>query len=215
MSRLKRSGLVLIFAATISLLTGSLAPAQAPNTMELALCRLIRDNMARLACFDRQFRPGQPDAPPIFSTFPTQWEIEDAQSRLDDSPQVTAALRSTTGTGLLMLRCREKTTEVALRVENFPYSNEVLKVVYRVNRAAPVTSPWQGSTGERAVILPVSSEAVALLRELPDDGKFLARIYDRQGDFYEAEFQLGEVSEAKAKIARACDWSVGTARARR
>jgi len=214
-SRMKRWWLISTLAVTAALCPGSFATAQIPNTMELALCRLIRDNMARLACFDRQFRPGQPDGPAIFSTFPTTWEIEDSTSKLDDSPEVTAALRSTTGTGLLTLRCRDRITEATVRIENFPYSDDILKVVYRINRAAPVTSPWQGSVNDRSVVLPVTAESIALLRALPDDGRFLVRLYDRQGGSYEAEFQLGQVSQARARVAKACDWSAGSARARR
>ena len=51
-----------------------------------------------------------------------------------------------------------------------------------------------------------ASDAVELVRMLPDNAKLFVRTIRPDGKIKEANFNLGAISEIRRKIAHACDW---------
>jgi type VI secretion system protein VasI len=194
---------VAAFAAT----TGR-AAAQG-NALALALCRKVPDDQERLKCYDAALDVllGEKTAKPddTLPTKPGAWRIEDQKSPVDDSPEVFAALRATSGDAFLIARCKENNTELLFAPESFlinPMTGGV-KVLLRINDAPAVTESWAASRNWRAAFSPA---AIPTLNILPDNGRLFVRAYGSQGDWTEASFDLGTVSEVREKIRVTCKW---------
>src|SRR5215475_8376543 len=101
-------------------------------------CRQIKDDGKRLKCYDRldrsssnaRERPGQsrPGGD-------TAWTITDEKSPLDDSPLVSAALASSDGRSHLLMRCKDRKTELAVSMRGFIKCGPDVRVIYRVDQS--------------------------------------------------------------------------------
>src|SRR5512133_2541957 len=109
-------------------------------------CRQIKDDGKRLKCYDRldrsspnaqerprQSRPGGD----------TAWTITDEKSPLDDSPMVSAALSSSDDRAHLLMRCKDRKTEVAVSMTGFIKCESDVRVIYRIDQEQPVETPWR------------------------------------------------------------------------
>src|SRR6516225_8468566 len=92
------------------------AGAQAQAQDALRSCRQIKDDGERLKCYDRldassSSRTGRPaENKPGAGT---AWIVNDEKSPLDDSPLVSSALESSDGKAHLLMRCKDRKTELA------------------------------------------------------------------------------------------------------
>jgi Type VI secretion system VasI, EvfG, VC_A0118 len=175
------------------------AGAQAQDA--LRSCRQIKDDGERLKCYDRldissSSRTSRPaESKPGAGT---AWIINDEKSPLDDSPLVSAALESSDGKAHLLMRCKDRKTELAVSIRGFIKCGTDIPVTYRIDQAQATEAPWHAHS---SCYLAVAPSPIPLIRAFAD-----------QGASYDALFNLGKVSEIRSRLAEACDWE-GTAKA--
>src|SRR5262249_58302686 len=108
-------------------------------------CRHPKDDAERPKCYDRldtsaSTAPrGQRDSRPEAET---GWVVNDEKSPLDDSPLVSAALASPDGKAALLMRCKDRKTEVAVSIRGFINCKPGVRVTYRVDQAQATEAPW-------------------------------------------------------------------------
>lgn len=101
---------MLLAAATLGVLSPGVALAQNELLM-FGLCRKIPDDAARLKCFDAIVpAPQQTDQPKEVR----EWSLEDSKSPVDNSPEVFATLASEDGRSELIIRCKDRKTDLAV-----------------------------------------------------------------------------------------------------
>src|SRR5262249_30419986 len=134
------------------------------------------------------------------------WSIDETKSPTDRSPHVVAA--NLVGDTVLILRCKEQTTEAAFSTQFNYLGYKSVDVQLRINDETPIKQVWKASMNGRAAFAP---DAVAFIQSLPDNGKLsikATRSTDRK--VKEGKFDFGNVSEVRNKIAKACDWADGS-----
>lgn len=172
----------------------------------LSACRAIKDDGERLKCYDRldtsfsnvPARPGEirPAAEPA-------WIVSDEKSPLDDSPLVSAALPSSDGKSHLLMRCKDRKTEVAVTIRGFIKCGTDIRLSYRVDQQQAVETPWHPHS---SCYLALAPSPIPFIRSLTDDGKVYVRMFDHHDAPHEALFNLGKVSAVRSRLAEACDW---------
>jgi hypothetical protein len=172
-------------------------------------CRQIKDDAARLKCYDGIGSASNAPARPAQGKADEAWEVRDERSPLDDSPVVTATLRSSADRASLLLRCKDRKTEVAVTKWGFIKCGTDVRVIYRVNQDQATDGPWNSHS---SCVLALAPSPVPFIRALTDDGKVYFRIFDHHGTPHDALFNLGKVSDVRSRLAEACDWD-GAAKA--
>jgi len=185
--------------SAVTLCALALAPGAALAQAELmfGLCRKIPDDTARLKCFDAIVpAPQKTDQPKAVQ----EWSIEDSKSPVDNSPEVFATLTSEDGRSELIIRCKERKIELAVLPSGL-FALESGTVLLQINDGPAVTASWSASSNSKGLF---ASNAIALIKRLPDGGKLFVRAtgYSRQAD--DATFQLGAVTVVKNRISAAC-----------
>jgi hypothetical protein len=143
-------------------------------------------------------QPKTPEAAPI-------WTIKESKSPIDDSRQIEGFLFAISDSEpVLGLRCKEKKTE-AFFGKRFAYfsSGDSVKVLTRINDGPPIETVWTGASQGYGVFAP---SAIQFIRSLPDNGKLFIRAHGFRGQTTDGEFNLGNVSELREKLSRACNW---------
>jgi hypothetical protein len=81
-------------------------------------------------------------------------------------------------------------------------------VQLRINDQNPIKEVWKASMNGRAAFAP---DAITFIQSLPDNGKLsIKTTRSTDGKVKEGKFDLAAVSEARNKIAKACDWADGS-----
>src|SRR5262249_23085235 len=112
----------LAFALSIA---GAHHDARAESVLEmlagLKFCRTLKADAERLKCFDGLIsdKPNSRTQSTDNAEAVGTWSITESKSPLDDSPEVSAILQDTNGSGVLMLRCKEKSTDAAFKPATF------------------------------------------------------------------------------------------------
>ena len=147
----------------------------------------------RLKCFDRLFadKPNPPNAADK-SANAGNWSIEESKSPTDGSPQIVAA--NLVGDTVLILRCKDQTTEAAFSTEYNYLGYRSVDVQLRINDQNPIKE--KASMNGRAAFAP---DAIAFMQSLPDNGKVTIRTTRSDGKVKEGTFYLGAVSEVRNK----------------
>ena len=171
----------------------------------LKLCRQIKDDGERLKCYDGiDVSASNPASPPAESKQAgAPWLITDEKSPLDDSPQVSAALTSSDSRSHLLMRCKDRKTEVAVSIRGFIKCGPDVRVVYRVDQGQATETPWNAHS---TCYLALAPSPIPFIRALADDGKIYVRMFDHHGTPHDALFNLGKISEVRSRLAQACDW---------
>ena len=181
---------------------------------EVKSCKAIADDKERLKCFDGLFGgPSKPQKPPeerASEKAPEEkqanWSIDETKSPTDGSPQVVAA--NLVGDTVLILRCKDQTTEAAFSTQYNYLGYKSVDVELRINDQNPIKEVWKASMNGRAAFAP---DAIAFIQSLPDNGKLsIKTTRSTDGKVKEGNFDLGAVSEVRDKIAKACDWANGS-----
>ncbi len=205
---LATAGLLVTFAsgASTAVLTQEI-PA------EVKSCKAISDDKERLKCFDSLFgRPSNPQTPLEERQMKeppeerqANWSIDESKSPTDGSPQVVAA--NLAGNVVLILRCKEQTTEAAFSTQYNYLGYKSVDVQLRINDQNPVKEVWKASMNGRAAFAP---DAIAFIKSLTGNAKLSFKTTRSDGKVKTGNFYLGAVSEARDKIAKACDWDNGS-----
>jgi type VI secretion system VasI family protein len=189
----------------------AMSPQEVPA--EVKSCKAIADDKERLKCFDGLFREtSKPQTLPEEKQVkePTEekqanWSIDETKST-DGIPQVVAA--NLVGDTVLILRCKDQTTEAAFSTQYNYLGYKSVDVQIRINDQNPIKEVWKASMNGRAAFAP---DAVAFIQSLPDNGSLsIKTTRSTDGKVKEGKFNLGAVSEVRAKIAKACDWGDGS-----
>jgi Type VI secretion system VasI, EvfG, VC_A0118 len=185
------------------------AGAQAQDALKS--CRQIKDDGRRLKCYDGlDTSSANATARPADSKpGSTAWVVNDEKSPLDDSPLVSAALPSSDGKAHLLMRCKDRKTELAVSIRGFIKCGTDIPVTYRIDQAQATEAPWHAHS---SCYLAVAPSPIPLIRAFADQGKVYFRMFDHHGAAYDVLFNLGKVSEIRSRLAEACDWE-GTAKA--
>ncbi len=186
-----------IFGSTVS---NALSPQAIPE--EVKSCKAMSNNQQRLKCFDDFFAdtPNPPNAPDK-SVNEGNWSIEESKSPTDGSPQIVAA--NLVGDTVLILRCKDQTTEAAFSTKYNYLGYKAVDVELRINDQSPIKEVWKASINGRAAF---ASDPVGFIRMLPDNAKLFIKTSRSDGKTKEASFNLGSVSDIRNKIANACEW---------
>ena len=171
-------------------------------TEEMQACKAISNDQQRLKCFDSLFAD-EPNRtkPSERSANEDDWSIEESKSPTDGSLQIVAA--NLVGDTVLILRCKDQTTEAAFSTRYNYLGSRSVDVTLRINDDKPFKQVWKASIDGRAAF---ASDAVEFIRMLPDNAKLFIGTSRADGKTKEANFNLGNVSDIRNKIAHACDW---------
>jgi len=192
---------------------GSQASIAAPPPdipIDVKSCKAIADDKERLKCFDGLFggppklsKPSdeqQAQKPPEEKQ--PNWSIDETKSPTDNSPQVVAA--NLVGDTVLILRCKNQTTEAAFSTQFNYLGYKSVDVELRINDQNSIKEVWKASMNGRAAFAP---DAIAFIQSLPDNAELsIKTTRSNDGKVKEGKFNLGAVSEVRNKIAKACDW---------
>ena len=137
----------------------------------------------------------------------TAWIITDEKSPLDDSPLVSAALPSSDDRSHLLMRCKDRKTQVAVSSTGFINCGPNVRVIYRMNQEQPVETPWRS---HQSCYLALAPTPIPFIRRLADDGKVFLRMYDNHDAPNDALFSLGNVSKIRSRLAEACEWDAAS-----
>ncbi len=136
-----------------------------------------------------------------------EWEFTEDRSPLDDSAQLTAALLrmpdSDRHSGAMVVRCKERKTEVLFAQDRYLGTHRSLQIIYRINDNQAQEVTWFPSTTGKAVFV---QSPVQFLKKLPQNGKLFIRIHDFSGIARDDTFYLGDVEVVKVRIAAICKW---------
>ena len=200
----KRSGIVFAIATTFVIAGSTSSHAVPPQaiTEEVKSCKAISNDQQRLKCFDGLFavKPNPPNAADKLAS-EGNWQIEESKSPTDSSSQIVAA--NLVGDTVLILRCKDQTTEAAFSTRYNYLGSRSVDVTLRINDDNPFKQVWKASIDGRAAF---ASDAVEFIRMLPDNAKLFIGTGRADGKTKEANFNLGKVSAIRNKIAHACDW---------
>ena len=180
------------------------AGAQAQDAVRA--CRQLKDDAERLKCYDRldtsasNAPRGQRESK---AEAETGWVVNDEKSPLDDSPLVSAALTSGDGKATLLMRCKDRKTEVAVSIRGFIKCGSDVRVTYRIDQAQATEAPWNAHS---SCYLALAPSPIPFIQSLTDDGKVYVRMFDHHGAPYDSLFNLGKVSKIRSRLAEACDW---------
>ena len=187
-----------IFALACAVLV-STAGAQAQEGLKQ--CREIKNDAERLKCYDALAASGPGNQQ---ESSDGGWEVRDEKSPLDDSPMVSATLRSTDGKAYLLMRCKDRKTEVAINKWGFIKCGADIRVIYRIDQDPAVDEPpWHSHS---SCYLALAPSPIQFIRTLRDQGKVYFRMWDHHDAPHDALFNVGNFSQIRNRLAEACDW---------
>jgi hypothetical protein len=186
----------------IAFFTG--AHAQTPDIRALQLCKVLKNDVARLSCFDNAISALSNEQSDLAAKREIKWKLVEDKSPIDDSAQTLAALDAIDGKGVFVIRCREKTVDVFFSPSEYIGSGEERRVIYRINEGQAVETRWSSSTNGKAVFVPSPNVSTSFLLALPDNGSLFVRLFDFRGVPHDATFKLGNVSEITTKVVGTC-----------
>src|SRR5262249_26376329 len=131
----------------------------------------------------------------------------DEKAPFDDSPLVSAALASSDGRSHLLMRCKDRKTELAVSMTGFIKCGADVRVTYRIDQEQAVEAPWRSHPSSYLALSPTPS---AFIRALADGGKVFVRMYDNHNAPNDALFSLGNVSKIRSRLAEACAWDAAS-----
>jgi hypothetical protein len=196
---------------TAAFLAAGALPALGQDLLDfrkVILCKGLRDDAARLQCFDRAVSEAPTERTPGGNVVEVEsdWQVTESRSPADDSQRIAAVLQAVEGTAALVLRCSDKITEVYINLRTYVGGVEPLPIAYRFNDGVTTETRWIPSREGGAIFLGTPTLAIAFARTLPDDATFYVKAKDFQNRSTDLTFKLGPVSDVRDKIAAACKW---------
>ena len=170
-------------------------------TEEAKSCKAISNDQQRLKCFDSLFADKPNQTKPSETSVKDNWSIKESKSPVDGSAQVIAA--NLVGHMVLILRCKDQTRKTWFSTKYNYLGSRSVDVQLRINDEKPFKELWKASIDGRAAF---ASDAVEFIRMLPDNAKLFIKTNRSDGKTKETNFNLGNVSDKRNKIAHACAW---------
>ena len=132
--KLARSAPLFAITATFVVAGATTSHALPPQAImeEVKLCKAISNDQQRLKCFDSLFadKPNR-TKPSEKSANENDWSIEESKSPTDGSLQIVAA--NLVGDTVLILRCKDQTTEAAFSTRYNYLGSRSVDVTLRIN----------------------------------------------------------------------------------
>ena len=188
-----------------------------PNLSRVIVCKLIKNDVERLRCYDRALSEAPADAPSQSTADAADttrvvegsWHVSEGRSAADGTPQFVAALEALGGRAALILRCQHGRTDVYVALQSYVGAATPLSVTYTFNDGAATDTRWLPAQEGNALFVPTPTLAIEFIRSLPDQGKLALTVHDFIGRAEQIGFKLGPVAELREKIAASCNWPVG------
>lgn len=144
------------------------------------------------------------------------WTIVRSASRMTDAPGVSAYTlevdRQSDRRELLAI-CSEGQTSLVVVVGSFllkDLNSDRVRVMYRIDRAPPVSASWGTSVSGTAAGL-WGRSAIDLLRQLESAETVLIRVVERNNRSHEMLFRLAGLQAVNKELATACRWPAPSA----
>jgi hypothetical protein len=104
----------------------------------------------------------------------------------------------------LVLQCKERSTGAFFyREYAFFGSSTAVKINLRIGDGKATEERWWPTMGGTAI---VPNNSIQFIRSLPENGRIFIRAHAYNGTYVEGQFDLGNVSMVRNKLARACKW---------
>jgi hypothetical protein len=170
--------------------------------LAFAMCKKITADTARLKCYDEI--NANLDKQQQANAEPPRWTIEEDRSPVDDSLQISAAMKGEPQGSMLVMRCKERKVEAAFVPAGFFMldSGDRAPVLMRLNDEKPINLWWHKSSNGQAVFV---ASPLPFMRLLTDGGKLFIRVTGFQGRQADGLFPLADVSNVRNKIEEACN----------
>jgi len=165
------------------------------------------EGVERLKCVDELLQEVAPDSAQPQGP---NWIISETTSPVDYRPQITALTTARASSpdapSSLAIRCRAQRTELIISTTGSwkQATDDVVKVVYRINQEPPVEQRWRSAETGRSFAF--QGDVVRFLRSMPDSGQILVRVFAGKAPPSESTFQLAGLDPVRRKIAAACNW---------
>jgi hypothetical protein len=165
------------------------------------------EGVERLKCVDELLQEMAPD---LAQPQGPNWIISETTSPVDYRPQITALttarVSSQDAPSSLAVHCRAQRTELTISTTGSwkQATDDVVKVVYRINQDPPVEQRWRPAETGRSFAF--QGDVVRFLRSMPDSGQILVKVYAGKAPPYESTFKLVGLDPVRRKIASACNW---------
>src|SRR5205085_7998496 len=111
---------------------------------------------------------------------------------------------SSDGKAYLLMRCKDRKTEVAVNKWGFiKCGGGGVRVIYRIDQGQAVDSPWNSHS---SCYLALTPSPIPFIQALTDEGKVYFRMWDHHDAPHDALFNVGKISDVRSRLAVACNW---------
>jgi len=186
---------------------------QLPNLSRVTECKLIREEVERLRCYDRAISEAPTNAPSsatdisgMARSSEGSWLVSESKST-DDSPQLVAALEAIGGKAALIFRCQHGRTDAYVTLQAFVGAASPLPVQYKLNDGEEIAVRWLPAKDGNALFVPTQASAIEFIRSLPDQGTLGVTVHDFVGRSDFLRFGLGPIADLRRRMAGVCAWS--------
>lgn len=177
-------------------------------------CVSVVDDKERLDCYDRAFKPKEPEST---NSLIGKWTVHEDSSKLDDSKSVTLSVDSDepvrgrfggSEAGTLIVRCKENTTSLyIIWAGNFMSDLQGRgRVDYRIDTQPARHAGMDASTDNMALGLWNGGASIPLINKLMDANKFYVRATPFNESPVEMTFTVTGLKDAAVPLKTACGW---------
>ena len=150
----------------------------------------------------------KPAAPPLMKR---DWIISETTSPIDFSALATAVIQpvrqASNGPISLVIRCRAKTTELALQFPSevsVPKAGE-LQLDYQIDEQPSVRQRWTWPVGGKIAVY--KGDPVPLLQSIPEGARLMIRASGGDDTQQAATFLLIGLDSVRKRVGTACKWA--------
>ena len=197
------------------LLTSIPLIASADLATDVARCSVDKNNITRLACYDKVAPRATAQDPARASTTVSKWRVQSETSRIDDSKNVFLVLEAESQiqgwpskryTPELHIRCKERRTEMYIITgmpPNVEYGVDTATVTFRLDKQPAFKAAASKSTDGEALFLP---QAASLAKRLFAGETLLFQFIPFNSSGQMTAFDIRGLSDAIKSVRQACKW---------